>query len=78
MQDLNDLYYFAKVIEHGGFSAASNALGITKSLLSRRVAELEKRGFVCDPSTAKYKGERMTAIYLKEEFGGFAVHLLQK
>lgn len=43
MQDLNDLYYFAKVIEHGGFSAASNALGITKSLLSRRVAELEKR-----------------------------------
>ena len=29
-------------------------------------------------STAKYKGERMTAIYLKEEFGGFAVHLLQK
>ena len=42
------------------------------------VAELEKRGFVCDPSTAKYKGERMTAIYLKEEFGGFAVHLLQK
>ena len=41
-------------------------------------AELEKRGFVCDPSTAKYKGERMTAIYLKEEFGGFAVHLLQK
>ena len=40
MQDLNDLYYFAKVIEHGGFSAASNALGITKSLLSRRVAEL--------------------------------------
>ena len=42
------------------------------------MAELEKRGFVCDPSTAKYKGERMTAIYLKEEFGGFAVHLLQK
>ena len=41
-------------------------------------AELEKRGFVCDPATAKYKGDRMTAIYLKEEFGGFAIHLLQK
>ena len=28
--------------------------------------------------TAKYKGERMTAVYLKDEIGGFAVHLLQK
>ena len=43
MKDLNDLYYFTKVIEYGGFSAASNALGVTKSLLSRRVAELENR-----------------------------------
>jgi DNA-binding transcriptional LysR family regulator len=43
MKDLNDLYYFAKVIEYGGFSAASNELMVTKSLLSRRIAELEKR-----------------------------------
>lgn len=43
MKDLNDLYYFAKVIEYGGFSAASNELMLTKSLLSRRIAELEKR-----------------------------------
>lgn len=43
MQDLNDLYYFAKVIEYGGFSAASQELMLTKSLLSRRVAELETR-----------------------------------
>ena len=42
------------------------------------VAELEKNGFVCDMETAKYKGERMTAVYLKDEIGGFAVHLLQK
>ena len=40
--------------------------------------ELEKRGFVVDPETAKYKGDRMIAVYLKDEFGGFAVHLLQK
>ncbi len=39
------------------------------------VAELEKKGFVCDMETAKYKGERMIAVYLKDEFGGFAVHL---
>ena len=41
MQDLNDLYYFAAVVDHGGFAAAERALGIPKSRLSRRVAELE-------------------------------------
>ncbi|GGY16902.1 LysR substrate-binding domain-containing protein [Paludibacterium paludis] len=43
MQDLNDLFYFAKVVEHGGFMAASRVLGIPKSRLSRRVADLETR-----------------------------------
>jgi len=40
-QNLNDLMYFAHVVEHGGFSAAERVLGISKSRLSRRVAELE-------------------------------------
>jgi|SRR5471032_1038533 len=43
MQDLNDLYYFAKVVEAGGFAAAGRLLGIPKSRLSRRIAELETR-----------------------------------
>ncbi|MCO6060328.1 LysR substrate-binding domain-containing protein [Pseudomonas sp. MOB-449] len=43
MQDLNDLYYFAKVVEHGGFSSAARLLGVPKSRLSRRIAELETR-----------------------------------
>ncbi|WP_268796587.1 LysR substrate-binding domain-containing protein [Pseudomonas huanghezhanensis] len=43
MQDLNDLYYFAKVVECGGFAAAGRVLGIPKSRLSRRIAELETR-----------------------------------
>ncbi len=38
MQDLNDLYYFAKVVEAGGFAAAGRLLGIPKSRLSRRIA----------------------------------------
>ena len=42
------------------------------------IAELAKKGFVCDMTTAKYKGGRMVAVYLKDEIGGFAVHLLQK
>ena len=41
--DLNDLYYFAKVVEAGGFAAAGRLLGIPKSRLSRRIAELEER-----------------------------------
>lgn len=42
-QDLNDLYYFAMVAQHGGFSAAGRALGVPKSKLSLRVLQLEKR-----------------------------------
>lgn len=43
LPDLNELYYFAKVVEHGGFASAGRALGIPKSKLSRRVALLEER-----------------------------------
>lgn len=41
--DLNDLRYFALIVEHGGFSAAERHAHITKSKLSRRVALLEER-----------------------------------
>ena len=41
--DLNDFYYFAQVVDHGGFAAAARALGLQKSLLSRRVLALEER-----------------------------------
>ncbi len=41
MQDLNDLVYFARVVDHGGFAAAGRALGIPKSRLSRRISTLE-------------------------------------
>jgi DNA-binding transcriptional LysR family regulator len=41
--DLNDLYLFAKVVEHRGYSAAARALGMPTSKLSRRVSELERQ-----------------------------------
>lgn len=41
VQDLNDMLYFAEVVERGGFAAAGRALGIPKSRLSRRVSDLE-------------------------------------
>src|SRR3569623_219986 len=42
-QDLNDLNLFALVVEHGSFTAAGQAAGLTTSRVSRRVADLEER-----------------------------------
>lgn len=42
------------------------------------IADLESKGFEVDMDTAKFKGDKMIAVYLKSQFGGFAVHLLQK
>ncbi|HEX5961262.1 MAG TPA: LysR substrate-binding domain-containing protein [Rhodanobacteraceae bacterium] len=42
LPDLNDFYFFAAVVEHGGFSAAGRALNVPKSRLSKRVSQLEE------------------------------------
>ena len=43
MHDLNDLYFFAQVVEHNGFAAAARVLGMPRSRLSRRIGLLEDR-----------------------------------
>ena len=43
MQDLNDMLYFAEVVDRGSFAEAGRSLGLPKSKLSRRVAQLENR-----------------------------------
>src|SRR5437764_7815577 len=43
MEDLNDIYFFAAVVQYGGFSAAARTIGVEKTRLSRRIAALEKR-----------------------------------
>lgn len=43
MRDLNDLYYFVRVVDHGGFAAAARATNMQKSKLSRRILQLEDR-----------------------------------
>jgi DNA-binding transcriptional LysR family regulator len=43
MLDLNDMLFFAEVVDRGGFAAAGRALHVPKSRLSRRIAELEER-----------------------------------
>ncbi len=57
--------------EHGHIAIRTNSI-------SRAVSELQKRGFEADMETAKYKGDAMVAVYLRDSFGGFAVHLLQR
>ena len=42
MHDLNAMYLFAKVVEHGGYTAAARALGMQTSRISRHVTDLEK------------------------------------
>ena len=41
MHDLNDMRYFAEVVDHGSFAAAARTLGLPTSRLSRRIAHLE-------------------------------------
>jgi DNA-binding transcriptional LysR family regulator len=43
MVDLNELVIFAKVVEKGSFVGAARAMGVPKSTVSRKVAELEER-----------------------------------
>ncbi len=43
MQDLNDLFYYAQVVEHRGFAAAGRVLRMPRSKLSRRILLLEER-----------------------------------
>jgi DNA-binding transcriptional LysR family regulator len=43
MEDLNDIYFFASVVQYGGFSAAARTIGVEKTRLSRRIAALERR-----------------------------------
>lgn len=53
-------------------------IAIRTNRMEAAICELAAKGFQIDPNTAKYKGDRMIAVYLRQEFGGFAVHLLQK
>ena len=61
----------ANLGQHGHIAVRTNSIPLAISVL-------KKVGCTCDPATAKYKNRRINAIYLKETFGGFAVHLLQK
>lgn len=58
---------------------ANGHIAILTNSITRAVAWMERRGIVVDMNTAKKDAAGVyPAVYLKEEFGGFAVHLLQR
>ena len=62
----------------GKYLGDNGHIAIRTNNISRAIVYLKKRGYEVNSDSAKYKGEKMVAIYLKDQIGGFAVHLLQK
>jgi DNA-binding transcriptional LysR family regulator len=42
MNDLNNIFFFSRIVEHGSLTSAAESLGVAKSMLSQRLASLEK------------------------------------
>lgn len=57
---------------------AKGHIGISTNSVVRAKNYLELMGYKFDESSAKFKGDKMTAVYLADEINGFAVHLMQK
>lgn len=53
-------------------------IAIQTNSIPRALNYIESLGFKADMSTAKYNNDKIAAVYIKAEFGGFAVHLVQK
>lgn len=60
------------------FLGTNGHIAISTNSIPRSITELTKKGFAIDESTVKFKGGKLVAVYMKQEFGGFAVHLLEK
>ncbi len=53
-------------------------IAIMTNYIDRAIFHLEQRGFTFNEESKKYKNDKLVAVYLNADFGGFAVHLLQK
>jgi 2-dehydro-3-deoxyphosphogluconate aldolase/(4S)-4-hydroxy-2-oxoglutarate aldolase len=53
-------------------------IAIKTNNVARAVAYLRRNNVEVDMNTARYDGDSIKSVYLREEIGGFAVHLLQK
>lgn len=60
------------------FLGKNGHIAIKTNSVERAINYLQNLGAEFDMDTAVNKNGKITAIYLKEDFGGFAVHLVQK
>ena len=66
-----------EIMKNGG-PGANGHIAIRTNSIPRAIAYLERKGIAVDMSTAKGpEGGPMVAVYLKDTFNGFAIHLLQ-
>lgn len=57
---------------------ANGHIAVKTNSIPRAIHYLNLQGIKVDMETAKYKGNRMIAVYLEKQYAGFAVHLLEK
>lgn len=61
------------------YLGAHGHIAIKTNYIHRAIYHLQMRGFDFDMNTAKYdEKSNLKAIYLRKEYGGFAIHLVQK
>ena len=87
----DDAFGFAKKVGNSSVFASSYVecmkspfrgdmghIAISTNSVKRAVYQLKMRGYEADQSSFKYdKAGNLTVAYLKDQFGGFAVHLVQ-
>ncbi|NLC44707.1 MAG: bifunctional 4-hydroxy-2-oxoglutarate aldolase/2-dehydro-3-deoxy-phosphogluconate aldolase [Clostridiales bacterium] len=66
-----------EVVKENGIGKNGH-IAFRTSNIDRAIYYLSKRGFEVDKETEKLKNGKTVAIYLKDDFNDFAVHLLQK
>ena len=60
------------------FRGTNGHIAVACNSIKRARWHMERRGFEFDDESAIMRDGKLRAIYLKNEIGGFAVHLLQK
>ena len=66
-----------EVIKGSGLGRLGH-IAVKTNDINRAIAYLRSKGAGIDMGTAKGSGDKIKAVYLEGDFGGFAIHLLQK
>ena len=62
----------------GAGKGKNGHIAVATNSIPRARAYLEAQGFAFDESSLKLKNGKPNVVYLADEIGGFAIHLIQK